>query len=101
VASLMYCGLAFIHNLEGAYEKGAQYARLTANNMPGWIFGWIHLAVSSAYLGNPQEARAAVDRILDLNPSFAVKDYNTITSSKHGWMLERVTHGLRLAGLRE
>jgi len=96
-----YCGLAFIHNLEGAYEKGAQYARLTANNMPGWIFGWIHLAVSSAYLGNPQEARAAVDRILDLNPSFAVKDYNTITSSKHGWMLERATHGLRLAGLRE
>jgi adenylate cyclase len=96
-----YCGLAFIHNLEGAYEKGAHYARLTANNMPGWIFGWIHLAVSSAYLGNPQEARAAVDRILDLNPSFAVKDYNTITSSKHGWMLERATHGLRLAGLRE
>jgi adenylate cyclase len=96
-----YCGLAFIHNLKGAYEKGAEYARLTANNMPGWIFGWIHLAVSSAYLGNFPEARMAVDRILCLNPSFAVKDYNTITSSKHDWMLEKAVHGLRLAGLPE
>jgi adenylate cyclase len=96
-----YCGLAFIHNLKGAYEKGAEYARLTANNMPGWIFGWIHLAVSSAYLGNLPEARIAVDRILCLNPSFAVKDYSTITSSKHDWMLEKAVHGLRQAGLPE
>jgi adenylate cyclase len=96
-----YCGLAFIHNLKGAYEKGAEYARLTANNMPGWIFGWIHLAVSSAYLGNLAEARMAVGRILCLNPSFAVKDYSTITSSKHDWMLEKAIHGLRLAGLPE
>jgi adenylate cyclase len=96
-----YCGLAFIYNLKGAYEKGAEYARLTANNMPGWIFGWIHLAVSSAYLGNLAEARMAVGRILCLNPSFAVKDYSTITSSKHDWMLEKAIHGLRLAGLPE
>jgi tetratricopeptide (TPR) repeat protein len=94
-----YCGLAFTYNLKGAYEKGAEYARLTANNMPGWIFGWIHLAISSADLGNLQEARAAVSRILDLNPSFVVKQHSLITSSKHDWMLEKAIHGLRLAGL--
>jgi hypothetical protein len=67
--------------------------------MPGWIFGWIHLAISSADLGNLQEARAAVSRILDLNPSFVVKQHSLITSSKHDWMLEKAIHGLRLAGL--
>src|SRR5580704_16017916 len=39
-----YCGLAFVHNLKGEYEEGTEYAKLTAHNMPGWIFGWVHLA---------------------------------------------------------
>jgi adenylate cyclase len=68
-----YCGLAFVQNLKGVYEEGAEYAKLTAHNMPGWIFGWVHLAISSAYLGNVQDARAAVGRILELNPSFSVR----------------------------
>jgi hypothetical protein len=75
-----YCGLAFVHNLKGAYEQCAEYARLTAHNMPGWIFGWIHLAISSAYIGNIQEARAAAGRILELSPSFSVKQYRVISS---------------------
>jgi adenylate cyclase len=96
-----YCGLAFVHNLKGAYEQGAEYARLTAHNMPGWMFGWIHLAVSSAYIGNIPEARAAVGRILELTPSFSVRQYRAISSSKYDWMLEKVANGLRLAGLPE
>jgi adenylate cyclase len=96
-----YCGLAFVHNLTGAYEQGAEYARLTAHNMPGWMFGWIHLAISSAYIGNVHEARAAVDRMLELNPSFSVKQYRVVSSCKHDWMLEKAAHGLRLAGLPE
>ncbi|HZE52165.1 MAG TPA: adenylate/guanylate cyclase domain-containing protein [Bradyrhizobium sp.] len=96
-----YCGLAFVHNLKGAYEQGAEYARLTVHNMPGWMFGWIHLAISSAYIGTLQDARAAVGRILELNPSFSVKQYRAISSSKYDWMLEKAAHGLRLAGLPE
>jgi adenylate cyclase len=96
-----YCGLAFVHNLKGAHEQGAEYARLTAHNMPGWMFGWIHLAVSSAYIGNIREARAAVGRILELTPSFSVRQYRAISSSKYDWMLEKVANGLRLAGLPE
>jgi adenylate cyclase len=96
-----YCGLAFVHNLKGAYEQGVEYARLTAHNMPGWMFGWIHLAISSAYIGNIQEAKAAVGRMLELTPSFSVKQYCVISSSKHDWMLEKAAHGLRLAGLPE
>ena len=96
-----YCGLAFVHNLKGEYEEGTEYAKLTAHNMPGWIFGWVHLAISSAYLGNVQDARAAVGRILELNPSFSVKQYCVISSSKHDWMLEKAAAGLRLAGLPE
>jgi hypothetical protein len=69
--------------------------------MPGWIFGWVHLAISSAYIGNFQEARAAVGRILELNPSFSVKQYCVISSSKHDWMLEKAAEGLRLAGIPE
>jgi adenylate cyclase len=96
-----YCGLAFVHNLTGAYEQGAEYARLTAHNMPGWMFGWVHLAISSAYIGNIHEAKAAVGRMLELTPSFSVKQYCVISSSKHDWMLEKAAHGLRLAGLPE
>jgi len=96
-----YCGLAFVHNLKGAYEQGAEYARLTTHNMPGWMFGWIHLAISSAYIGNIQEAKTAVGRMLELTPSFCVKQYCVISSSKHDWMLEKAVHGLRLAGLPE
>jgi hypothetical protein len=69
--------------------------------MPGWVFGWIHLAISSAYIGNIQEAKAAVSRMLELTPSFSVKQYCVISSSKHDWMLEKAAHGLRLAGLPE
>jgi adenylate cyclase len=96
-----YCGLAFVHNLKGEYEEGTEYAKLTAHNIPGWIFGWVHLAISSAYLGNFQEARAAVGRILELNPSFSVKQYCVISSSKHDCMLEKAAEGLRLAGIPE
>ena len=96
-----YCGLAFVHNLKGEYEEGTEYAKLTAHNMPGWIFGWVHLAISSAHIGNFREARAAVGRILELNPSFSVKQYCVISSSKHDWMLEKAAEGLRLAGIPE
>jgi adenylate cyclase len=96
-----YCGLAFVHNLKAAHEQGVEHARLTAHNMPGWMFGWIHLAISSAYTGNIDEARAAVDRMLELTPSFSVKQYRVISSSKHDWMLKKAAHGLRPAGLPE
>jgi adenylate cyclase len=96
-----YCGLAFVHNHKEEYEQAAEYARLTTNNMPNWIFGWIHLAVSSAYIGHIEEARAAVGRILVLSPSFSLKQYRGISSSKHDWMLEKAAHGLRLAGIPE
>jgi adenylate cyclase len=96
-----YCGLAFVHNLKGEYEQGAEYARLTAHNMPRWMFGWIHLAISSAYIGNIQETKEAVGRMLELSPSFSVKQYRVISSSKHDWMLEKAAHGLRLAGVPE
>ena len=58
-------------------------------------------AISSAYIGNFQDARAAVGRILELNPSFSVKQYCVISSSKHDWMLEKAAEGLRLAGIPE
>jgi hypothetical protein len=96
-----YCGLAFIHDLKGEYEQGAEYTGLTVNNMPGWILGWTHLAIPSAYLDDLQYAREAVGRILELNPSFSVKQYSAISSSKYDWMLEKAAHGLRLAGLPE
>jgi adenylate cyclase len=96
-----YCGLAFVHNLKGEYEQGAEYARLAAHNMPRWMFGWIHLAISSAYMGNIQETKEAVGRMLELSPSFSVKQYRVISSSKHDWMLEKAAHGLRLAGVPE
>jgi adenylate cyclase len=96
-----YCGLAFVHNLKGSYEDGGKYARLTAHNMPRWMFGWIHLAISEAYTGNSEAARASVDRMLTLSPSFSIRHYYLVSSSKYDWMLNKAAHGLRLAGLPE
>jgi hypothetical protein len=69
--------------------------------MPRWMFGWIHLAISEAYTGNSEAARASVDRMLTLSPSFSIRHYYLVSSSKYDWMLNKAAHGLRLAGLPE
>jgi hypothetical protein len=65
------------------------------------MFGWIHLAISTAYISNFQEATPAVGRMLEPTPRFSVKRYCAISPSKHDRMFEMAAYGLRLAGCPE
>jgi hypothetical protein len=63
-----------------------------------------YLAAVLAHLGELDEARAAAQAGLTLNPSFGIRRYRANVPSSHPVYLagrERVYEGLRLAGLPE
>jgi tetratricopeptide (TPR) repeat protein len=98
----MYVGLAkFWH---GADAEALVWLRrsLEANrNYPNAHF---HLAAVLALIGELDEARAAAQAGLALNPSFSIRRYRTNSPSNHPVYLagrERVCEGLRLAGVPE
>ncbi len=88
------------HYRKGEYEEALAQARQM--NMPGYY--WAHMELASIYgqLGRKEEARAALAKLLELNPGFAGKAREEI--GKWFYSEELVEHfldGLRKAGLPE
>jgi TolB-like protein len=89
---------------QGADAEAIVWLRrsLEANrNYPGAHF---NLAAALALVGELDEARAAAQAGLALNPSFSIRRYRTNTPSNHPVYLagrERVYEGLRMAGVPE
>ncbi len=99
------------------YVKGHAYAHLArddeavvwcqmslaASATPYWL-AYVDLASSYAWLGRPDEARAAVDALLKLKPGYTVGHWQ-----REGWSddpvfmreYQRIVEGLRKAGLPE
>jgi TolB-like protein/class 3 adenylate cyclase len=66
--------------------------------------GHFYLAAALAHLGELDEARAAAQAGLALNPSFSIRRFRTNSPSNHPVYLagrERVYEGLRIAGVPE
>lgn len=98
--------------LPGQYRLGLFLARYAADDyaaalieakrigIPDTVFGHIALAMAHAKLGQADEARAAVDRILAIDPAYG--DHVRQDLAKRNVapeLIEAVAGGLRLAGL--
>jgi len=91
-------GLATAHYLAGRYAEAIVYARKAVQQRPGWTPGYRIYCASLAQTGQVGEARAALNRLKELQPSISI-----------GWMQENVPYqpepmvkfveGMRKAGL--
>ncbi len=70
-----YVAMAYAHFFTDAYEEAAKDAQRAVQCEPSFGPGFAVLAASLACLGRLQEARAAVDHLLTLNPSMRVSHY--------------------------
>jgi tetratricopeptide (TPR) repeat protein len=94
-----YFTLYHIHAVQGDYEQAAADAQRL--NLPDLF--WMHAKAATAYghLGRTAEARAAIDKLLELYPDFGNKAREELESIywPNPEYIERYIDGLRKAGL--
>ena len=57
-----------VRTRQGRYEETAQLQRSTIDQAPGYTSPYLALAVSLIELGQPEEAREVLERVMALNP---------------------------------
>jgi TolB-like protein/tetratricopeptide (TPR) repeat protein len=88
----------------GADAEAIVWLRRSLEANRNYPNGHFYLAAVLAQVGELDEARAAAQAGLALNPSFSIRRYRTSTPSSHPVYLagrERVIEGLRMAGVPE
>ena len=84
---------------QGRYAEALQEAKQIA--APGWLHNHTILAMIYGQLGQEEQARAAVRRILQMDPDFEEDAwYEVQLRNFPGAMAEHMIDGLRKAGLR-
>ena len=89
---------------QGADAEAVVWLRRSIEANRNYALAHFQLAAALAYLSELDEARAAVQAGLALQPSFTVRRYRTNAPSSHPVYLagrERVYEGLRMAGVPE
>jgi hypothetical protein len=89
---------------EGADAEAVTWLRRSVEANRNFHFAHFYLAVALAYLGELDEARAAAQTGLALNPSFTIRRYRASAACSHPAYLaghERNCEGMRLAGVPE
>ena len=98
----IFIGLAKLWR--GAEAEAIVWLRRSVEANRNFPVGHFYLAAALAHIGELDEARAAAQAGLALNPSFTIRRYRTNTPSNNPVYLagrERVYDGLRLAGVPE
>jgi tetratricopeptide (TPR) repeat protein len=88
----------------GADAEAVVWLRRSIEANRDYPLAHFHLAVALAHLGELDEARAAVQAGLALQPSFTVRRYRANAQSSHPTYLagrERNYEGMRMAGVPE
>jgi tetratricopeptide (TPR) repeat protein len=89
---------------QGADADALVWLRRSLEANRNYPTGHFYLAAVLAHVGELDEARAAAQAGLALNPSFTIRRYRTYTPSNHPVYLagrERLIEGMRLAGVPE
>jgi TolB-like protein len=103
----MYIWLMFVGEAKFWHGNDAEamvWLRRSLQANPNYHLAHLYLAAVLAHVGELDEARAAANSGLALNPSFSIRRFRTNTPSNHPVYLsgrERVCEGLRMAGLPE
>ncbi|WP_051382577.1 adenylate/guanylate cyclase domain-containing protein [Bradyrhizobium sp. Tv2a-2] len=92
-------GLAIVHYFAEQYETALRFAQRATRQNPDYPAAQIMVAVSAAMAGRERETAAAVQRLLQLDPSYRFESFRDI------WLVRRAEDraafeaGLRLTGL--
>ena len=93
-------GIAYANLLAGHYDKASSAARDALRDQT-WLGGLRVLAASKALAGQLEEAREAVDRLLQLDPAVRISNLKDRISPLRPEDFAKYADGLRKAGLPE
>jgi DNA-binding SARP family transcriptional activator/Tfp pilus assembly protein PilF len=85
----------------GDYKDAIVYGRRAAKANPQFINGYKPLIASLGHLGELEEARTYVDKVLAMEPEFTARQFGEVYPFKRQVDRERYCEGLRLAGVPE
>jgi tetratricopeptide (TPR) repeat protein len=87
-----------------ADAEAVVWLRRSLNANPNYPFAHFALAAALALLGSPDDARAATQAGLALDPDFTLRRFRTFLPSDNPTFLagrERINEGMRMAGVPE
>ncbi len=82
------------------YDEAVRWAKSVIELAPGLPSGWRMLAASCAHLDRLEEARSAIEQLLQLAPLTSIETSRATVPANEAW-LESYLDGLRKAGLPE
>ena len=97
----MQLGTAHAHFFLSRYDEAASLAATALQDNPDYQSGLRIGAASNAMAGRPEQARKAVARLRQLNPTLRVSTLKDLVGPYRHESLARYEEGLRLAGLPE
>jgi TolB-like protein/Tfp pilus assembly protein PilF len=96
----MYIPVHFDHYRKGKFDEALEVALKMKITMGNWYWTYVCLAIDNMELGREAEAKAAVARLLEIEPNFAAKARSRIAFVI--WsddLTDRIIHVLQKAGL--
>ena len=97
----LQAGTAFAHFLAGRYDEASSWAQRALQVRPSYPTAIRLAAASSALAGRPQEARQAIERLRQVDPTLRVSNLKDRLPLRRPDDLARYAEGLRKAGLPE
>jgi adenylate cyclase len=98
---IAFYGMGMAHFAAKRYEDAADWARRSVLRRTDLALGFRCLTASYAHLGRDEEARAALQEVMRLQPGYTVAHSRLTLSSADPKFADRFIGGLRRAGLKE
>jgi adenylate cyclase len=98
---LFLWAMALAHDAAERYEDSVRWAQQSIQREPSHPLPYLVLASSYVSLKRLDQARAAVQQLLRLNPAFSLAGLRLILSGADSVFSERAVGSLREAGLKE
>jgi adenylate cyclase len=98
---IAFYGMGMAHFAAKRYEDAADWARRSVLRRTDLALGFRCLTASYAHLGRDEEARAALQEVMRLQPGYTVAHSRLTLSSADPEFADRFIDGLRRAGLKE
>ena len=93
--------LAWAYLLMDRLEDTVATAQEAIKIDPDYIYSYLVLAIACATLGHEQEAAAAIENVMRLNPKYSLGTFAETQPFRDAEVLNRHVEGLRKAGLPE
>ena len=91
--------LAMVEVVDDNAEKAVALCQQALSTFNEWPFTYMTLAAAYGYLGRAEEARSAIDRVLEFVPGLTVSGLLDGPTNRATGRWPKLVEGLRLAGL--